>query len=376
MGAEPRDHGWGMRVRTDSLYKALDTFQEAALEPARWRATIAAVGEACGARGANIMQPRGGGTFGGVLYSESLDRGMDDYMSEEWHRRDCRARLIVPSKRRGVVLEQDFMAPDEEKTVDFYRFLAKHRLRDAVMMDVSAERDDLYFLLQGRLETGGFSPEDMPHFHAIRTRFLSAAQLMRHFSVARNAGMAEAFETARIGCLFFDRNGRVVLANPRAESLLQDGPVLANGQLKTIHPAEGAAFQKALQAVTDRTFAGPWAAGVVTLSRLLGRPLVVRFQRLGEQFADIFNPAAAMALIEDPDAAAGLAPETLSTLFGLTPAEARIALMLSTGAGAVDIAGQTGLAYETVRSHIRAIFRKTETGRQSELSALFSRIRL
>lgn len=205
---------------------------------------------------------------------------------------------------------------------------------------------------------------------------MSAAQLMRHFSTSRNGGMAAAFETARIGCLFFDRNGRVVLANPKAESLLQGGPVLANGQIKAIRPAEGAAFNKALQAVTGRGPAQPGAPEVVTLSRLLGRPLMVRFQRLGEQFSDIFNPAAAMALIEDPDAAAGLAPETLSTLFGLTPAEARIALILSNGTSAVDIACQTGLAYETVRSHIRAIFRKTETGRQSELSALFSRIRL
>ncbi|KQV44387.1 MULTISPECIES: helix-turn-helix transcriptional regulator [unclassified Rhizobium] len=365
-----------MRVRTDSLYKALDTFQEAALDPARWRSTITAVSEACGAFGANIMEPRSGGAFGGVLYSESLDRGMEDYVGEEWHRRDGRARLIVPSKQRGVVLEQDFMAPDEENSVDFYRFLAKHRLRDAVMMDVSAEGDDLYFVLQGRIEVGGFSHEDMSHFHAIRTRFMSAAQLMRHFSTSRNGGMAAAFETARIGCLFFDRNGRVVLANPKAESLLQGGPVLANGQIKAIRPAEGAAFNKALQAVTDQAPAQPGAPEVVTLSRLLGRPLMVRFQRLGEQFSDIFNPAAAMALIEDPDAAGGLAPETLSTLFGLTPAEARIALILSNGTSAVDIAGQTGLAYETVRSHIRAIFRKTETGRQSELSALFSRIRL
>ncbi|CAN7285840.1 hypothetical protein LJR255_001366 [Pararhizobium sp. LjRoot255] len=46
-------------------------------------------------------------------------------------------------------------------------------------------------------------------------------------------------------------------------------------------------------------------------------------------------------------------------------------IMEPTGRGAFGAAG-----YETVRSHIRSIFQKTGTGRQSELSALFGKIRL
>ena len=63
-------------------------------------------------------------------------------------------------------------------------------------------------------------------------------------------------------------------------------------------------------------------------------------------------------------------------LFDLTPAETRISLLVASGMSAVDIASQHGIGYETVRSHIRSIFHKTGTRRQSELSALFGKIRL
>lgn len=366
-----------MRVATDHLFKALDQFQDAALEPMRWRAAVEAVSQACGAMGANVMQPKGGGALGGVLYTESLDRVMEDYLREEWYLRDYRARFIPLLQSKGVILERDMATAEQMKSMDYYRFLAKHRMQNTAIMDISPTNEELYFVLQRDIDDGPFDSEDIVHFHTLRERFIAATQLMRHFATAKNDGMATAFETARIGCLFFDRRGRVILANPKAENLLRAGPYLSQGAIKAVYPAENTALQKAVAALTEQSLpADRKPGGFVTLSRFEGRPLIVRFQKLGEQFSDLFNPATAMALIEDPDEETGHNPEKLATLFGLTPAEARISLLLATGTGAVEIAGQTGLSYETVRSHIRSIFRKTETGRQSELSALFSKIRL
>jgi DNA-binding CsgD family transcriptional regulator/PAS domain-containing protein len=366
-----------MRVATESLFKALDQFQDAALEPTRWRAIMEAVSLACGAMGANVMQPKGDGALGGVLFTESLDRVMEDYVREEWYLRDYRARFIPLLQDRGVILERDMATAEQMKTMDYYKFLAKHRLQNTAIMDISPAHSELYFVLQRDIDEGPFDPEDVVHFHSLRSHFIAAAQLMRHFANARNNGMATAFETAHIGCVFFDRKGRVLLANPKAESLLRTGPYLSQGMIKAAYPAENAALQNILSAVTGQGRSlDKIQRDFVLLSRFEGRPLIARFQKLGEQFSDIFNPAVAMALIEDPDEDIDHNPEKLAALFGLTPAETRISLLLATGTSAVDIALQTGLSYETVRSHISSIFRKTETGRQSELSALFSKIRL
>jgi DNA-binding CsgD family transcriptional regulator len=53
--------------------------------------------------------------------------------------------------------------------------------------------------------------------------------------------------------------------------------------------------------------------------------------------------------------------------FGLTQAEARLALHLVAGETLRSAAVKLGISYETTRSSLKNIFRKTETCRQAEL---------
>jgi DNA-binding CsgD family transcriptional regulator len=58
----------------------------------------------------------------------------------------------------------------------------------------------------------------------------------------------------------------------------------------------------------------------------------------------------------------------LATQFDLTPAESRLAAMLASGKTVAEAATSLGIAMPTARSHLRAIFGKTGTRRQSELT--------
>lgn len=60
----------------------------------------------------------------------------------------------------------------------------------------------------------------------------------------------------------------------------------------------------------------------------------------------------------------------LPTAFGLTPAEARIAVALTEGRPPAQIAADFGIARTTVAFHMRNIFQKTGTSRQAELVAV------
>jgi DNA-binding CsgD family transcriptional regulator len=53
--------------------------------------------------------------------------------------------------------------------------------------------------------------------------------------------------------------------------------------------------------------------------------------------------------------------------FGLTPAEARLALHLVAGETLRSAAVKLSIAYETARTHLKNIFGKTGTCRQAEL---------
>jgi DNA-binding CsgD family transcriptional regulator len=61
-------------------------------------------------------------------------------------------------------------------------------------------------------------------------------------------------------------------------------------------------------------------------------------------------------------------------MFGLTPAEERLAVQITRGDTPADIARETGVSIATVRSQLAAVFAKTQTGRQAELVALLARV--
>lgn len=76
------------------------------------------------------------------------------------------------------------------------------------------------------------------------------------------------------------------------------------------------------------------------------------------------------ALDPAPDAAAAPGPDPFARIWGLTPAEARLAAALVAGTSPAAFARRHGLTVNTVKSQLRAIFRKTGTHRQAELVRL------
>jgi len=60
----------------------------------------------------------------------------------------------------------------------------------------------------------------------------------------------------------------------------------------------------------------------------------------------------------------------LQKLFGLTGAETEVALSIACGQTLLEIAQNRNLSRTTVRSHLAALFAKTDTRRQSDLMAL------
>jgi DNA-binding CsgD family transcriptional regulator len=62
--------------------------------------------------------------------------------------------------------------------------------------------------------------------------------------------------------------------------------------------------------------------------------------------------------------------------FGLTGREAEVASLLAEGASLATISRRLRVEPATARTHLKRIFEKTRTGRQTELVALLSRLRL
>ena len=78
----------------------------------------------------------------------------------------------------------------------------------------------------------------------------------------------------------------------------------------------------------------------------------------------------ALVMITDPGEAETMT-SAVGRLHGLTAAESRIAGGIVQGRTLQEIAGEAGISLETVRTHLKRIFRKTSTRRQAELVRLF-----
>jgi DNA-binding CsgD family transcriptional regulator len=117
-----------------------------------------------------------------------------------------------------------------------------------------------------------------------------------------------------------------------------------------------------------RALNGAAASAVVTLPAS-GRQALWRVS-LGPLGHDDSGSEAAVLMLIDPPAAAGGTLTALQRLFGLTGAEARVLALLLDDCRPREIADELQISITTVRSHLKALFAKTRTHRQSELVAL------
>ena len=110
----------------------------------------------------------------------------------------------------------------------------------------------------------------------------------------------------------------------------------------------------------------------VALRRTDGeRPLILRAVPIAE--GEQSGPHTVVILL-DLETTPEPQSEALQKLFGLTPAEARLALGISRGRSPEQIAEEGGVAVSTIRKQLASVFTKTHTSRQSELAALLARV--
>jgi len=168
-----------------------------------------------------------------------------------------------------------------------------------------------------------------------------------------------------VATLILDRKGRILRRNAMADRLLERGAIITGGTGRLAPPS--AAGHTALAAL----LAAPPAAGteaILDLSASGGEALAARVRAVP---SSAYGDGAWLALfVVDPAHPPGLAAERLRDRFQLTPAEAALAMQLAQGAALPDAARALGIAYNTARSQLRAVFAKTGTHRQVELVTL------
>lgn len=189
----------------------------------------------------------------------------------------------------------------------------------------------------------------------------------------RARGLTAALDCAGAGVFLVDGFGGVRQANKLAVELVETGDYLrlSDGALSAADLSDGIALQVAINdAIATGRAPGNGAAGrtpVLALrSHLQDRPMIVTVVPSGSPAADRSDIAAIVyALVPEEDCREQM--QAVCKLYGLSPVETRLALLISSGASLQQAANALHIKEQTARSYLKQIFLKTDTRRQGDL---------
>lgn len=185
---------------------------------------------------------------------------------------------------------------------------------------------------------------------------------------------AGALDHVRYGVTVIAGDHSIINLNSAAERILraQDGIGVRSGRISVT----SARAQRDLQtALTCALSGGPSevrSGGSFSCARPSGkRSFVVHVLPLDDRATpERSTRPSAVLLIIDPETRAEPNVLLLQRLYGLTDAEAEIAVRIVHGADLTQISEALSVSYTTVRTHLQHVFDKTHTHRQAELVSL------
>jgi len=188
----------------------------------------------------------------------------------------------------------------------------------------------------------------------------------------------EALDRIATGIVLLEEGGVVKFANRLARDIagsadgfriMGDSVMFADYDIQTevIAAVRGAiASARAGRVLPGKGFAIPRPSGAtpyaLMVSTLWGSHLRFDLGLLDDPIAVLF--------LSDPQRPQEAPAELLQRLYGLTPAEARVLEALVAGRNLKGAAAELGITHETVRSHLKCIFDKTDTRRQIDVVKL------
>jgi DNA-binding CsgD family transcriptional regulator len=278
-----------------------------------------------------------------------------------------------------VITLEDLMSDQELLASDYYRYyLQPIDLFQILGVDTIEPGGMLARLrISRRRSEPRFCHSDRELVAAITPHLQRAITFYAQLSRARSERdiYAGAVDQLSVATIILDEQARVLSTNALASALLEqgDGLSLRRQQLQV----EGRDLNQALQEAVG-TIIRAQQQGQTSLVRALRIPrpggradlgLIVRPAPASVHSEGQASPAVAV-FVSDPELTESASQQTLEALFGLTPAEARLAIRLSRGASLAKVADSHNISQHTARAQLKSVFAKTGVSRQAELVRL------
>jgi DNA-binding CsgD family transcriptional regulator/PAS domain-containing protein len=305
-----------------------------------------------------------------------LDPALVDALRTDYATLNPWARLSQPLYRPGFIYtpDRELPLPKLRRTAFYEGILRPAGVVYCFGACVFRRGDDvLSFTVVRSPAMGPYEENELARVRAILPHLSCAAQVNERLARLERTRttLADGLEHLRDGVLVLDRRGRVVWANRAARGIAaqQDGFALTSDGVAASRSTERARLRVLLDdAVRTGEGKGVGAGGAMTMSRpSLKRPFRVLVAPLPLTLDGNGASGLATVFISDPEARLETSHEIIRRLYGLTAREASVASAFAAHANLEQVSSELGISRETVRWHLRQLYRKTGTHRQAAL---------
>lgn len=367
-----------MMNQNDHRPRTVDGLYDAAVAPELWPQTLQAIAESLDAVGCCIAIDSATRTLIAPPVSPGVAAPLEDFVESGWYLRDLRGQRGWPIFKSGrhVLLEHDVSTEEERKHGAYHNeWLRPWDLPWWAAVSFSCEERTCALVMLRNSRQGPFSPEEGQRIAELRPHFTRIMQITQQLALCRAGTILDVLELIERPAILLGPQGRVTRFNQKAEALIGGDLSLSHGLLRAVSRESDAALQHLINAVLAPPFPSQSPDEQPVVIRRTGRrPLIIRALPTIGLLSDVFAHTRALLLIDDLAEVLAPSEDILSAVFGLTKAEARIAGSLATGTSLGETATALDIATGTARNHLKAIYTKTDTHRQSELVSLIQRI--
>ena len=341
-------------------------FSHAAINPAAWVRALNLVTAQTEAFGAALI-PVAGNPLPNVPSSDRMGECLRAYFRGARLVRNEFNRGTALMKRNGVLDHPGIINADQIKKHPYFQDAP---IGSEWWAGIKVEcGDDLWCLsIQRSSEQTPFSAEEKRKLAKLSKSVSSAAAISRGLGLVTTKAALDAFEISDTAVLLIDRLGSVIRANQSADKLLKGDVKISRGKLVSKDQKAARAVEQVLYKFLGTSEAA--LAAPIPLPREGQRPLLVYLLKLSSLSANALAECQAIAVLIDPDRRWVPTDMTLRASFGFTPAEARLAARISSGAALDEAAASLGISKKTGRNQLKIIFAKAGVHRQAELVAL------
>ena len=278
-----------------------------------------------------------------------------------------------------IICLREFIDPKKLEQSEFYKnTLAPAGIFDILGADLEVPNELSVRLRISRIKGAkAFNEEHKELILSILPHLQRSLQIHAKLNKVESerALYAGAMEQLSVGTVILDENGIIMNCNSMAKNLIdaKDGLINSKGSLHLSNREQTAELQKMINSVLETRSKGQ--SGFVEAMRIR-RPsglsdlgLVIR-PIPSTEFSEGKSVPSVAIFISDPEQTSETPVQIITRLFGVTPAEASLAMLLVNGLTLDEAAKVQGVSRNTTRTHLRSIFAKTGVSRQTMLVRL------